>query len=107
MAPPRLALPYACRRSTVAGEGPDPRMGDRDNRSPYGPDNFRFTVSKDGKTLYVLQMGAPEAGSEILLTSFARDVPGAGLEVSNVILCRLRRSAKMVPRRRRPEDYRV
>ena len=77
---------YATRPWTVFGEGPDPRMGDRDRRSPYGPANFRFTVSKDGRTLYVLQMGAPEPGDEIVLESFAAGGPGGELEIEDVAL---------------------
>lgn len=75
---------YATRPWKVFGEGPDPRMGDRDVRSPYGKDNFRFTVSKDGRSLYVLQMGVPEAGAEVTLTSFAANGPGGDLNVADV-----------------------
>jgi alpha-L-fucosidase len=75
---------YATRPWTVFGEGPDRRMGDRDNRSPYGPENIRFTQSKDGCTLYAIQMGWPGDGAEVTLTSFAKGGPGGELKVREV-----------------------
>jgi alpha-L-fucosidase len=77
---------YATRPWTIFGEGPDRRMGDRDARSPYNAENFRFTASKDGKTLYVLQLGAPKAGETIKLATFANGGPGGTLEIADVTL---------------------
>ena len=77
---------YATRPWKVFGEGPEVRMGDRDHRSPYGPANIRFTQSKDGRTLYALQMGWPGAGKEVVLTSFANGGPGGKLRVADVSL---------------------
>ena len=75
---------YATRPWKVFGEGPDPRMGDRDTRSPYGSANFRFTTSKDGRTIYVIQMGPNKADAEYVLTSFAAGAPGGDLKVTGV-----------------------
>jgi alpha-L-fucosidase len=77
---------YATRPWKVFGEGPDVRMGDRDDRSPYGAANIRFTQSKDGSKLYAIQMGWPGGSEELRLTSFAEDGPGADLKVSGVSL---------------------
>ncbi|HMO85319.1 MAG TPA: hypothetical protein PKC18_10415, partial [Lacipirellulaceae bacterium] len=60
--------------------------GDRDHRSPYGPANIRFTVSKDGRALYVIQMGKPRPGDRLVLESFAADGPGAGYKIANVVI---------------------
>ena len=77
---------FATRPWKVFGEGPDARMGDRDNRSPYGAKNFRFTQSKDGRTIYVVQMGWPGGGVEVLLTSFANGGPGGDTRLATVSL---------------------
>ena len=77
---------YATRPWKVYGEGPDVKVDDRDLESPYGPANFRFTTSKDGRTLYVIQMGSPEAAGDITLTSFAKGGPGADLKIAAVAL---------------------
>jgi alpha-L-fucosidase len=75
---------YATRPWTVFGEGPEVRMSDRANRSPYGPANIRYTRSKDDHTLYAIQMGWPGDSKATLLTSFDRSGPGGKLEVSKV-----------------------
>lgn len=77
---------YATRPWTIFGEGPDRRMGDRDARSPYDAENYRFTTSKDGKTVYVIQMGAPKPGATIKLATFASGGPGGTLEIDDVML---------------------
>lgn len=77
---------YATRPWKVFGEGPDVRMRDRDNRSPYGAANFRFTQSKDGRTIYAIQMGWPGGGQELRLTSFGKGGPGADAQVAAVTL---------------------
>jgi alpha-L-fucosidase len=61
-------------------------MRDRDNRSPYGAANFRFTQSKDGRTIYAIQMGWPGGGQELRLTSFGKGGPGADAQVAAVTL---------------------
>lgn len=77
---------YATRPWHVFGEGPDVRMGDRDDRSPYGAENIRFTQSKDGSTIYAIQMGWPGDGKELRLNSFAENGPGRDAHVTNVSL---------------------
>jgi alpha-L-fucosidase len=77
---------YATRPWRVFGEGPDVRMADRDHRSPYGANNFRFTVSKDAKTIYAHQMGWPGGGKKLALTSFSHDGPGGNTRVSRVAM---------------------
>ena len=77
---------YATRPWTVFGEGPDVRMGDRDDRSPYSAANIRYTQSKDGRTLYAIQMGWPGDGKELEHSSFGPGGPGANLRVSEVSL---------------------
>lgn len=75
---------YSTRPWSVFGEGPDVRMTDRADRSPYGPENIRYTQSKDGRTLYAIQMGFPGGGDELLLTSFDTSGPGASRKVKDV-----------------------
>jgi alpha-L-fucosidase len=77
---------YATRPWKVYGEGSEVRMGDRDTRSPYGPESIRFTASKDGRTIYALQMGAPRVGSELLLRSFAQNGPGGDVKIAMVTM---------------------
>ncbi|HYO25021.1 MAG TPA: alpha-L-fucosidase [Lacipirellulaceae bacterium] len=77
---------YATRPWKVFGEGPDADMGDRDTRSPYSAAQFRFTTSKDRKTLYAIQMGAPEPGTKVVLASFASGGPGGELEIEGATL---------------------
>ena len=43
-------------------------------------------MSKDGRTLYVLQMGAPVPGTEIALKSFAAGESGGELAIEGVSL---------------------
>ena len=82
---------YATRPWHVFGEGPNTRMAARANRSPYTSENIRFTQSKDGGTIYAIQMAASqvaeaENGGTVVLTSFAVDGPGAGVRVTGVSL---------------------
>lgn len=77
---------YATRPWLVFGEGPNVRMGDRDRRSPYTHQNLRFTRSKDGRTLYVVQLAWPGAGERFTVTSLAAGRPGADLGVEGVAL---------------------
>lgn len=85
---------YATRPWKVFGEGPDVRMGDRDDRSPYGAKNIRFTQSKDGGTIFAIQMGWPGGGQVVRLTSFAQAGPGGDARVNGVSL--LGSTAKLV-----------
>jgi len=75
---------YATRPWHTFGEGPETRMRGRANRSPYGPANIRFTRSKDGRTVYALQMAWPGGRKEVLLKSFAKDGPGGDAQIANV-----------------------
>ena len=77
---------YATRPWHVFGEGPVTRMTDRADRSPYTAENVRFTQSKDGRTVFAIQMAFPDSGSELVLTSFASEGPGSKLEVTEVSL---------------------
>jgi alpha-L-fucosidase len=77
---------YATRPWKVFGEGPATRMGDRADRSPYTPENIRFTQSKDGNVIFAIQMAPSEAGSELLLTSFGEEGPGADADIRSVEL---------------------
>lgn len=77
---------YATRPWKVFGEGPDVRMSDRADRSPYSAENIRYTQSKDGNTIYAIQMGWPGGGKEVRLASFAKDGPGADADVTDVSL---------------------
>ncbi len=62
---------YATRPWTVYGEGPaaemaaaatPPPKGVEKKTLPLGPDDIRFTVSKDGKALYAIVLGWPTTG---------------------------------------------
>jgi alpha-L-fucosidase len=77
---------YGTRPWQVFGEGPNTRMTDRADRSPYTAENIRFTQSKVGKTIYAIQMAAPTNGEELVLTSFGSEGPGAGVRVAQVSL---------------------
>ncbi len=79
---------YATRPWKVFGEGPDVRMGDRDRTLALRRRaNFRFTQSKDGNTIYAIQMGWPGGGKELFgSTSFANGGPGANSDVTDVSL---------------------
>lgn len=77
---------YATRPWRVFGEGPVTRMRDRSNRSPYTAANIRYTQSKDGRTIYAIQMAWPGAGIPLELTSFADGGPGGELKIGNVRL---------------------
>ncbi len=75
---------YETRPWKVFGEGPDTRMGSRDNVSPYSDKNIRFTQSKDHQTIYAILLGWPGAKKNVLLTSFADNGPGRNLEIEEI-----------------------
>ena len=77
---------YATRPWTVFGEGPEPRMGDRDTTSAYTAGNFRFTTSKDGKTVYVIQMAAPRIGEKFSVATFGKGRVGGSLSIEAIKL---------------------
>jgi alpha-L-fucosidase len=77
---------YATRPWHVFGEGPATRMTDRANRSPYTAANIRFTQSKDGQTIFAIQMAPPGEGEMLVLESFGADGPGSGVRVADVRL---------------------
>jgi alpha-L-fucosidase len=77
---------YATRPWSVFGEGPEPRISDRDATSPYTSANIRFTTSKDGKTLYVIQMAAPRVGEKLTLATFGKGKAGEALTIEAVKL---------------------
>ncbi len=61
---------YATRPWKVHYQGDEPHFYARGKSfsktyAQYGPDDFRFTRSKDGKTLYMFAMGTPEGNVEI------------------------------------------
>jgi alpha-L-fucosidase len=78
---------YETRPWSVYGEGPtrEPDGGFEDHEEflalRYSARDVRYTRSKDGGTVYAIVLGAPEAGSELRLTSF-----GAEHEVEGVTL---------------------
>lgn len=73
---------YATRPWEVFGEGPDTKMGSRDNKSPFTHENVRYTQSKDGKTIYAFLLGCPESKTKILLTAFGKSNPGSSLKIN-------------------------
>jgi alpha-L-fucosidase len=60
-------------------------MTDRADRSPFTAKNIRFTQSKDGQTVFAIQLAAGK-GQELVLASFAEDGPGGDLEIAEVSL---------------------
>ncbi len=77
---------YATRPWEIFGEGPETKMGSRDNRSPYTDRNIRYTRSKDGKTIYAILMGCPSPKSTISLKSFGKDGPGTDYKIKKITL---------------------
>jgi len=45
--------------------------GVADPKGGYSPEDIRYTQSKDGKTIYAIALGRPDASGKIVLTSFA------------------------------------
>ncbi len=68
---------YATRPWINAAEGPTatPSGGFGDAKKflklAYTAKDIRYTASKDGKTVYAITLGIPEAGSQVLLKTFA------------------------------------
>ncbi|QBG49333.1 alpha-L-fucosidase [Verrucomicrobia bacterium S94] len=68
---------YSTRPWINAAEGPttEPEGGFAARKEfmalKYTEKDIRYTASKDGKTVYAIIMGVPEAGSEVLLKTFA------------------------------------
>lgn len=79
---------YDTRPWINAAEGPtaEPVGGFKDHAKflqlEYTAADIRYTASKDGKTIYAITLGVPEAGSAIMLTSFADH----NVEVKNIRL---------------------
>lgn len=70
---------YATRPWDVFGEGPtkEPGGGFGDANQflnlKYSANDFRFTCSKDGKTVYAIMLGWPETGESVNIRSLAND----------------------------------
>ncbi|VGO16338.1 hypothetical protein PDESU_04929 [Pontiella desulfatans] len=70
---------YNTRPWINAAEGPtaEPSGGFSDHKKflslEYSAKDIRYTVSKDGKTVYATTLGIPEAGYNVLLTTFAKE----------------------------------
>ena len=68
---------YGTRPWLTYGEGPtkEPSGGFKDHQKflslKYSSQDWRFTRSKDGKTIYAISLGTPAVGEQITLTSFA------------------------------------
>ena len=68
---------YATRPWITYGEGPtkEPEGGFKDHQKflalKYSAADWRYTRSKDGKTIYAISLGTPPAGSRLTLKSFA------------------------------------
>ena len=68
---------YDTRPWVVAAEGPtsEPEGGLKNHRIflslEYSAKDVRYTVSKDGKTVYAMLLGVPSRGEEIILKAFA------------------------------------
>ena len=68
---------YGTRPWINAAEGPtaEPAGGFKDHKKfltlEYTARDIRYTASKDGKTVYAITLGTPEAGNEIVLKTFA------------------------------------
>lgn len=75
---------YATRPWEIFGEGPDTKMGSRDNHSPYTHKNIRYTQSKNGKVIFALLMGEPEASSSFLLSAFGENQPGEKIKIVGI-----------------------
>jgi len=76
---------YGTRPWSVYGEGPtkEPGGGFEDHEEflalRYSARDVRYTKSKDGRTVYAVVLGAPEAGSELRLASFGAEHQVAGV----------------------------
>lgn len=75
---------YSTRPWEVFGEGPNIKMRNRANVSPYTAECIRYTRSKDGSTLYAIEMAWPGAGAPLTLTRFADGEPGSGAGIKSV-----------------------
>lgn len=70
---------YATRPWVTFGEGPtkEPKGGFSDHRKfldlKYSSKDFRFTQSKDGKTVYAIMLGWPESEKEVTIKSLSTD----------------------------------
>ena len=77
---------YNTRPWVNAAEGPtaEPSGGFKDHAKfltlEYTARDIRYTCSKDGKTVYAILLGVPEASSRVVLESFAR----SGVKVESV-----------------------
>ena len=83
---------YATRPWVVYGEGPSTKTQQRGQfgglrdvpEKGYTPEDFRFTKSKDGKTLYAFCLGTPTA--DVRITSLGRNSKLAEKRVASVQL---------------------
>jgi hypothetical protein len=46
-------------------------VGLADPKGDYTSEDIRYTQSKDGKTIYAIALGRPNASGKMVLTSFA------------------------------------
>ena len=82
---------YNTRTWYTLGEGPTGKNlpkghfgGVADPKGGYSPEDIRYTQSKDGKTIYAITLGRPDASKKIVLTSFATDKLPTAVSVADV-----------------------
>jgi len=79
---------YATRPWLTYGEGPtgfeEGHFGGMKTTNVYTPEDKRYTRSKDGKRIYCMVLGKPEAGSKILLTAFSEGAVGADVRIHSI-----------------------
>jgi alpha-L-fucosidase len=77
---------YDTRPWLVYGEGPTQmkRGGAFVKSITYGPNDVRYTRSKDGSTIYAIVLGQPEGGKELVLKSLGNQVISGDLDVKAV-----------------------
>ena len=82
---------YNTRTWYTLGEGPTgkdlPKShfgGVADPKAGYSSEDIRYTQSKDGKTIYAIALGRPNASKEMVLTSFAANKLPTTISVADV-----------------------
>jgi alpha-L-fucosidase len=79
---------YDTRPWVIYGEGPTQmdRGGHFVKTLEYTSDDIRYTVSKDGSTIYATLLGKPNASAEVLLTAFGDEKIDGDLSIKEVSL---------------------
>jgi alpha-L-fucosidase len=60
----------------------------------YTPQDIRYTSSKDGKTVYAIVLGPPDAGQEIVLETFAKNNLKGDLAIKDISMLGSRETVK-------------